>query len=262
MSLLLYFIELSINIINNCFKSLGSILIFISSSILTIYFTFGFKILYCSITSSTTDIGLISSNLFKFIFDFSALDSNNISFTSFFNLSTSFKHISNDFSKRSLSFFPHLLSILKCPWRAVNGVFNSWDASDTNLLCSWNASSNSSIIELKTIFTLSISSFSSEISALLLIPFSFISFIVVVSLLSLFIKFFETYIAPIPLKTNPKINVKIKIGKEFSVRSFNISFSLAICNVYSLPAIFIGAVRTIYISESKNLDLIEIFLFI
>ena len=42
-------------------------------------------------------------------------DSNNISFTNFFNLSTSFKHISKDFSKRSLSFFPHLLSILKCP---------------------------------------------------------------------------------------------------------------------------------------------------
>jgi len=170
-------------------------------------------------------------------------------------------HVSNDFSKRSLSFFPHLLSILKCPLSAVNGVFNSCEASDTNLVCSSNPCWISSIIELNTVFNLSISSFTSEISALLFSPFAFISFIVSISFLILYMNFLETYMAPIPLSISPKIIDTIKIGKELSIKSPNISFSNTICNVYSELFICMGPVINLYISKSKDLDFIWIFWF-
>ena len=162
--------------------------------------------------------------------------------------------MSIDFSNRSLSFLPHLLIKFRCPWRAVSGVFNSCEASETNLLWSSKASSKSSIIELKTIFILSISSLNPETSALALNPFSFISFIVVINFLSLFIKFLETYIAPIALKINPKIKVSPKVGRYPSIKSSNRSFSLIICIRYSELSICILPVIIIYGSNSINLD--------
>ena len=88
------------------------------------------------------------------------------------------------------------------------------------------------------------------------IPFSFISFIVVISFLSLFIKFLETYVAPTPLNTKPRIEVNTKIGKELVINSSNISSSLIICIVYLESPISSGPVIKLYISKSK------IFIFI
>ena len=68
--------------------------------------------------------------------------------------------------------------------------------------------------------------------------------------------FLETYIAPIPLSISPKIIDTIKIGKELSIKSPNISFSNTICNVYSELFICMGPVINLYISKSKDLDFI------
>ena len=51
-------------------------------------------------------------------------------------------------------------------------------------------------------------------------------------------------------------DVIIKICKELSIKSPNISFSNTICNVYSELFICMGPVINLYISKSKDLDFI------